>query len=100
MATTGNAADLLFGGQTVHRRLCRACHVDKYTPLPDANGRFAEMLRQVHGILIDEITMQDKVVMEHLDKLFRSIAPPKFQNTAFGGKVNSIHYVLFVCKPF
>uniref|UniRef100_A0A914H4I5 ATP-dependent DNA helicase n=1 Tax=Globodera rostochiensis TaxID=31243 RepID=A0A914H4I5_GLORO len=89
MATTGIAAELLYEGQTVHKRICRRKHVDSSTPLSiDYDSRLAEMLRRTHGLLIDEISMQHKDVLEFVDRLLRSIAPTEYlRNTPFAGKV-------------
>ncbi|KAL3068642.1 hypothetical protein niasHS_016746 [Heterodera schachtii] len=88
-ATTGIAAELLYEGQTVHKRICRRKHVNSSTPINlDYDSRFAELLRRTHGILIDEISMQHKDVLEYVDKLLRSIAPSEYlRNTPFAGKV-------------
>uniref|UniRef100_A0A183BTU6 ATP-dependent DNA helicase n=1 Tax=Globodera pallida TaxID=36090 RepID=A0A183BTU6_GLOPA len=88
MATTGIAAELLYEGQTVHKRLCRARHVDASTPLNvDYESNFAHMLRSIHGMIIDEISMQNRDVLEYVDRLLRSVAPKRLQNIAFAGKV-------------
>lgn len=89
MASTGIAAELLYGGATVHKRLCRQKHVDSSTqPFVDYRGQFADTLRKLHGIIIDEVSMQHKDVLEFVDRLFRSIATPLLKNVPFGGKVN------------
>uniref|UniRef100_A0A914H714 ATP-dependent DNA helicase n=1 Tax=Globodera rostochiensis TaxID=31243 RepID=A0A914H714_GLORO len=88
MATTGIAADLLYEGQTVHKRLCRAKHVDSSTALNvDYESNFAHMLRSIHGMIIDEISMQHRDVLEYVDRLLRSVAPKRLENIPFAGKV-------------
>uniref|UniRef100_A0A914H7G4 ATP-dependent DNA helicase n=1 Tax=Globodera rostochiensis TaxID=31243 RepID=A0A914H7G4_GLORO len=88
MATTGIAADLLYEGQTVHKRLCRAKHVDSSTALNvDYESNFAHMLRSIHGMIIDEISMQHREVLEYVDRLLRSVAPKRLENIPFAGKV-------------
>uniref|UniRef100_A0A914M1P1 ATP-dependent DNA helicase n=3 Tax=Meloidogyne TaxID=189290 RepID=A0A914M1P1_MELIC len=87
MASTGIAAELLYGGATVHKRLCRQKHVDSSTkPFVDYRSQFADTLRKLHGIIIDEISMQHKDVLEFVDRLFRSIAPRTLKQIPFGGK--------------
>ncbi|KAL3115636.1 hypothetical protein niasHT_016554 [Heterodera trifolii] len=88
-ATTGIDAELLYEGQTVHKRICRRKHVNSSTPLNiDYDSRFAELLRRTHGILIDEISMQHKDVLEYVDRLLRSVAPTDYlRRIPFAGKV-------------
>uniref|UniRef100_A0A914GRB9 ATP-dependent DNA helicase n=1 Tax=Globodera rostochiensis TaxID=31243 RepID=A0A914GRB9_GLORO len=46
------------------------------------------MLRRAHGLLIDEISMQHKDVIEYVDKVLRAVAPTSLlKRTPFGGKV-------------
>jgi len=89
MASTGIAAELLYGGATVHKRLCRQKHVDSSSkPFVDYRSQFADTLRKLHGIIIDEVSMQHKDVLEYVDRLFRSVAPRALKQIPFGGKVN------------
>ncbi|KAL3096906.1 hypothetical protein niasHT_028962 [Heterodera trifolii] len=88
MASTGIAAELLYEGQTVHKRLCRLKQVDSSTsPNVDNESNFANMLRNIHGILIDEISMQHRDVLEFVDRLLRSVAAQQFKDLPFAGKV-------------
>ncbi|KAL3075367.1 hypothetical protein niasHT_033597 [Heterodera trifolii] len=88
MASTGIAAELLYEGQTVHKRLCRLKQVDSSTsPNVDNESNFANMLRNIHGILIDEISMQHRDVLEFVDRLLRSVATQQFKDVPFAGKV-------------
>ncbi|KAL3073431.1 hypothetical protein niasHT_038569 [Heterodera trifolii] len=88
MASTGIAAELLYEGQTVHKRLCRLKQVDSSTsPNVDNESNFANMLRNIHGIMIDEISMQHRDVLEFVDRLLRSVAPQQFKELPFAGKV-------------
>lgn len=90
MATTGIAAELLLEGQTVHRRLCRLKHVDADTPLNvDLGSEFAAFLNRIVGFIIDEISMQNREVLEWLDKLLRFVAPPHLKHLPFAGKVKN-----------
>jgi hypothetical protein len=89
MATTGIAAELLYEGQTVHKRLCRQRHIDASTPLNvDLESNFAEMLRRIDGMIIDEISMQNRDVLEYVDRLLRFVVPTELlKSLPFGGKV-------------
>ncbi|KAL3092867.1 hypothetical protein niasHT_030056 [Heterodera trifolii] len=88
MASTGIAAELLYEGQTVHKRLCRLKQVDySISPNVDNESNFANMLRNIHGILIDEISMQHRDVLEFVDRLLRSVATQQFKDLPFAGKV-------------
>uniref|UniRef100_A0A183BU32 ATP-dependent DNA helicase n=1 Tax=Globodera pallida TaxID=36090 RepID=A0A183BU32_GLOPA len=75
-------------GQTVHKRLCRAKHIDSSTPLNvDQESHFAEMLRNIDGMIIDEISMQHRDVLEYVDRLLRYVAPSDFlKSLPFAGK--------------
>ncbi|KAL3106584.1 hypothetical protein niasHT_018226 [Heterodera trifolii] len=88
MATTGIAAELLYEGQTVHKRLCRQRHIDASTPLNvDLESNFAEMLRRIDGMIIDEISMQNRDVLEYVDRLLRFVVPTELlKSLPFGGK--------------
>ncbi|KAL3110848.1 hypothetical protein niasHT_014785 [Heterodera trifolii] len=88
MAATGIAAELLYEGQTVHKRLCRQRHIDASTPLNvDLESNFAEMLRKIDGMIIDEISMQNRDVLEYVDRLLRFVVPTDLlKSLPFGGK--------------
>ena len=87
MASTGIAAELLYGGATVHKRLCRQKHVDSSTqPFVDYQSSFVNILRKLHGIII-EVSMQHKDVVDFVDRLLRAVVPQMLQNVLFGGKV-------------
>ncbi|KAL3096458.1 hypothetical protein niasHS_004420 [Heterodera schachtii] len=88
MAATGIAAELLYEGQTVHKRLCRQRHIDASTPLNvDLESNFAEMLRKIDGMIIDEISMQNRDVLEYVDRLLRFVVPTNLlKSLPFGGK--------------
>ena len=88
MASTGIAAELLLDGATVHRRLCRQKNVDSTTqPNIEYQSQSAEMLRKIHGIIIDEVSMQHRDVLEYVDRLFRFVAPRHLSHIPFAGKV-------------
>ena len=88
MVSTGIAAELLYGGATVHKRLCRQKHVDSSTqPFVDYQSSFSNILRKLHGIIIDEVSMQHKDVIDFVDRLLRAVASQRLQNVPFGGKV-------------
>ncbi|KAL3072091.1 hypothetical protein niasHT_036318 [Heterodera trifolii] len=102
MASTGIAAELLYEGQTVHKRICRMKHVDSSTsPNVDYESNFAHMLRNIHSMLIDEISMQNKDVLEFVDRLLRSVAPDKLKEIPFAGKVSQLTFAFaFLSKQF
>jgi hypothetical protein len=56
----------------------------------DFGSQFANMLQNLQGIIIDEVSMQHKDVLEYVDKLLRHALPPGHpgERMPFGGKVN------------
>lgn len=97
MASTGIAANLLYEGQTVHKKICRAKHVDATTQnYPDQETFLADMIRQAEVLIIDEITMQNREVLEYVDRLIREMAREealKDKDVVFGGKVIDFSYI-------
>jgi hypothetical protein len=96
MATTGIAAELLHEGTTVHRKLCRAKHVDAATSINvDPFSIMGEVIQQAHVLIIDEISMQHKDVLEYVDRLVKSVTPrDDLRNVNFAGKVN-LYFKIF-----
>lgn len=96
MATTGIAAELLHGGSTVHKRLCHRRNVNSSTPINiDAESGQALILNDCHGIIIDEISMQHRDVLEYVNRLFTTLAKtPLERHTPFAGKV--IKFLCFI----
>lgn len=88
MATTGIAAELLYEGQTVHRAICRRKHVDASTPITiDPLSHHANMIRKAHVLIIDEVCMAHRDLIEYVDKTIRAVVEERLQNIPFGGKV-------------
>lgn len=94
MAATGIAAELLHEGATVHRRICRAKHVTASTNVNvDVESNFAAVLRAAHLLIIDEVSMQHKDVLEYVDRALRFVdRNPRLMNLPFAGKV--IHLII------
>lgn len=97
MASTGIAAELLHNGTTVHKRLCHRRNVNSSSQITiDAESGYADILRRCHGIIIDEISMQHKDVLEYVDRLFRTLAKtPLERKTSFAGKVNNFYFTFY-----
>jgi len=90
MGATGIAAELLPEGTTVHKRLCKRRHVKATSePWVEPQSKFAHMLRNTHGIIIDEISAQHRDVLEFVDRLFKRALPSNshLNKYAFAGKV-------------
>jgi ATP-dependent DNA helicase PIF1 len=85
-ATTGIAAELLIEGSTVHRRFCVQNDVKHDTqPRMARHSNYAMLLDAAQLIIIDEVSMQDRYVLEYVDKLLRSISE-HHSKLPFGGK--------------
>lgn len=100
MASTGIAAELLHEGSTVHSRICRAKHIDSST-LPNVHREspFAAMLRNAHVLIIDEISMQHKDVLEFVDRQLRYVEDdPYLRKQPFAGKVINLIFFLVINK--
>jgi hypothetical protein len=71
-ASTGIAAQLLYGGNTVHSTFFVTNDVDSSTePKLSRSTHTAEILRKAEIIIIDEISCLDNAVLGYVDKLFR-----------------------------
>lgn len=85
-ATTGIAAELLIEGATVHRRFGIPNNVKNDTsPRLARHSNYAQLLDAAQLIIIDEVSMQDRYVLEYLDRLLRSISE-HHGHLPFGGK--------------
>jgi len=85
-ATTGIAATLLSDGTTVHMRFNVPNNVDHDTPSRiDRHSHYAAVLDAAQLLIIDEVSMQDRYVLEYVDRLLRSISP-HHKDLPFGGK--------------
>ena len=87
MATTGIAATLLTGGKTVHSRLKVPIHLDEgsiISPILKENSSLNMLLKQTSLIIIDEVSMGNKVLFQAIDKTLRML---KDVDAPFGGIV-------------
>lgn len=85
-ATTGIAAELLIEGSTVHRRFGVPNDVKHDTqPRIPRHSNYSMLLNAAQLIIIDEVSMQDRYVLEYLDRLLRSITE-HYSHIPFGGK--------------
>jgi ATP-dependent DNA helicase PIF1 len=88
-ASTGIAATLLIDGMTLHMKLRINNDVESDTlPTVDYESPFAEVLRQCEVLVVDEVSMMDRKVLEYVDRVLRSVEgrSPAAQ-LPFGGKV-------------
>lgn len=87
---TGIAADLLFEGATLHSKLRIPIDIDADTvPMLDYESVTAKVLRALEVLIIDEISMANKVIIKFLDALLRSVRF-EHRDKPFGGVVNLI----------
>lgn len=85
-ATTGIAAELLIEGSTVHRRFGVPNDVKHDTqPRLQRHSNYAQLLDAAQLIIIDEVSMQDRYVLEYLNRLLQSISE-HHGDLPFGGK--------------
>uniref|UniRef100_A0A183CCM3 ATP-dependent DNA helicase n=1 Tax=Globodera pallida TaxID=36090 RepID=A0A183CCM3_GLOPA len=86
-ASTGIAAELLFEGATLHSKLRVPIDIDDDTmPMLDYESDPSKVLRALELLIIDEISIADKNVINYVDKLLRSIDVAN-QEKHFGGKI-------------
>uniref|UniRef100_A0A183C4Z0 ATP-dependent DNA helicase n=1 Tax=Globodera pallida TaxID=36090 RepID=A0A183C4Z0_GLOPA len=86
-ASTGIAAELLFEGATLHSKLRVPIDIDEDTlPMLDYESDPAKVLRALELLIIDEISITDKNVINYVDKLLRSIDVANYEKH-FGGKI-------------
>ena len=88
-ASTGIAADLLIDGATAHRRFGVKNNVKRNDePKINRHTRFADILDAAQLVIIDEVSMQDRAVLEYIDKLLRYVClSPELKKLPFAGKV-------------
>jgi len=86
-ASTGIAAELLIDGATAHRRFGIPNTV-KTGDIPkiDRHSSFASVLDAAQLLIIDEVSMQDRAVIEYIDRVLRIISTDH-EDLPFGGKV-------------
>uniref|UniRef100_A0A183C0L1 ATP-dependent DNA helicase n=1 Tax=Globodera pallida TaxID=36090 RepID=A0A183C0L1_GLOPA len=86
-ASTGIAAELLFEGATLHSKLRVPIDINDDTmPMLDYESDPAKLLRALELLIIDEISIADKNVINYVDKLLRSIDVANNEKH-FGGKI-------------
>lgn len=86
-ATTGIAAELLIEGSTVHRRFGVPNNLQIDDPVRIArHSAFAMVLDSAQVIIIDEISMHDRAVLEYIERTLRAISA-EFGDLPFAGKV-------------
>ena len=89
-ASTGIAALLLSSGTTAHRALSVPNDVDSSTaPRIKYESAFGKKLREAKLLIIDEVSMVNKDVLEYIDRTLNDLQPkdqPKIEGN-FGGKV-------------
>jgi hypothetical protein len=86
-ATTGIAADLMFEGATMHSTFRIPIDIEKSSgPIIDYESNKARFMRALEVIIIDEISVANKVNLDYLDRLLRSIDTERC-HLPFGGKV-------------
>uniref|UniRef100_A0A1I8ACR6 ATP-dependent DNA helicase n=1 Tax=Steinernema glaseri TaxID=37863 RepID=A0A1I8ACR6_9BILA len=72
-APTGIAAQILRGGKTAHSRFRIPNDLDeKTTPSVKYESSYAGILRDTKLIIIDEISMVNRTVLQHIDKTLRA----------------------------
>jgi hypothetical protein len=75
-ASTGIASILLPGGATAHSTFWIPPDVDHETqPRLDAHGPMARRLRNIDLIIIDEVSMFDRVNFDYIDRQLRDLFP-------------------------
>ena len=87
MATTGIASTLLPGGRTVHSKLKVPIHLNEdseITALLKENSAIHKLIKRTKLIIIDEITMGTKRMLEAIDRTLKKILNP---NLPFGGLI-------------
>ena len=87
-ASTGIAATKFYvGGMTVHSTFRLGINVEVgVVPPIQLDSYFGRRIIQADVIIIDEITMLNKIIFENIDLLCRTLIPQR-QNVPFGGKV-------------
>lgn len=87
-AYTGCAATLLFGGTTAHSVFRFGLDVDvDDTPSIPVQSFHGRRIRECKFILIDEVSMLPRNMLEAIDRICRQLAPPELKQYSFGGKV-------------
>ena len=84
-ASTGIAATVLDGGTTLHSAFWVPPDVNSETPpMVDAHKDYAQRIRETRCIIVDEISMLNREVLEYIDRLLQDVCRNARQ---FGGKI-------------
>lgn len=87
-ASTGIAALLLMGGTTAHRAFRIPEDVNRETPPRYAWQKDdATRVRNAEVLIIDEISMLHRDVLDFIDRTLQDLQPPGETKVPFGGKV-------------
>lgn len=87
-ASTGIASILLAGGTTAHKAFSINNDVDSSSlPRINYNSDYGKQLREASIIVIDEVSMLHKDVLNYIDKTLQDLQPKDEIKTDFGGKV-------------
>nr|CAD2198835.1 unnamed protein product [Meloidogyne enterolobii] len=87
-AYTGCAATLLTGGATVHSVFRFGINIDEnYTPSVSMQSYHGRRIRDSQVIIIDEVSMLPKHMLEAIDRVCKQMCPPDKKHIPFGGKV-------------
>ena len=80
---------MLIDGATAHRRFGVKNNVKRDdVPKINRHTRFADILDAAQLVIIDEVSMQDRAVLEYIDKLLRYVClSPDLKKLPFAGKV-------------
>jgi ATP-dependent DNA helicase PIF1 len=85
-ASTGIASILLAGGSTAHKAFSISNDVDFDTPSRISyESEYGKKLREAKLIIIDEVTMLHKDVLNYINRTLQDVSGAKGQ--LFGGKV-------------
>jgi len=85
-ASTGMAATLIFSGTTAHSAFRMGIDIEPgVIPLIARESFFGKRISEADFIIIDEVSMLDKVVIENIDQLCRELSSPA--EKPFAGKV-------------
>jgi ATP-dependent DNA helicase PIF1 len=85
-ASTGIAATVLIGGRTLHSTFWIPLEVtDKTESRVKAHKEYAEPIKQLALLFVDEISMLHRDVLNYLDTMFKDVCNNK--DEPFAGKV-------------
>jgi hypothetical protein len=86
-ASTGIAALLLPGGMTAHKSFNILNDVNSASaPRIDYQSSYGKKLRDVNLIVIDEVSMLHRDVLNYIDRTLQDLQPTDEPKAPFGGK--------------